>query len=267
MPFQRARFLLATLVLLVGAGCVVDPSTSGLGSLRTSPDYSAAKHLWQTVAEGAARNAYDLNATSTVLVYRFSPDRFDIGLAMEDPPRRVSKWREDLPDARLVVNGAYFNTDGQPSGFLAIGGKRLGRSQFDLDKSGLVRVGSGFDMIDTARSPIDLNTVTNGFQSYPFFFIDGRPAITRDSGLRARRTFIGTDKEGFMYVGVLAHGEMSLYQFMRGLETVDIDWADVLNLDGGPSTGLAAHFEGGNETIDSLVSVPNVLVVREKRGE
>lgn len=264
MSPRRFGIFFVALVLFLGVGCVVKPPKKATVPSNIPLERPTSRRVWQDVADGAARFSYDVNATTTAVLYRFSPDRFEIGLAAENQPKRVSAWRDDLSDARLIVNGSYFDADGSPSGYLAIDGRRIGKRAFDLDKSGFVRVGTPFDILDTSRVPVDLNATREGFQSYPFFFIDGHPAIKRDSGFQARRTFIGTDKDGMIYVGVIADGEISLYATMQALASTGVRWNNVLNLDGGPSTGLATRFEEANETMDSFTPVPNVLVVREK---
>ncbi len=264
MPFRRISIFVA-FILLAGAGCLSRPSPNAPKSWQPPLARPTDAHEWREVAEGAARITVDLNATTTAILYRFSPEHFTVGLSAEGSSRRVSAWADDLPAARLVVNGVYFDADGGPSGFVSTGGMRLGRRAFDLDKSGLKEFSPEFGIVDTAREPVKLETIPDGAQSYPFYIRNGEPAISRDSGFQARRTFVGRDEAGRFYFGAVVHGEISLYRLMIALEEkTDIRWTDVLNLDGGPSTGLAARFDGWNETADSIVPVPNVLVVREK---
>ena len=80
----------------------------------------------------------------------------------------------------------------------------------------------------------------------------------------ARRTFIGTDEAGQVYVGVVWKDDVSLFELMQILQELDVNWYDVINLDGGPSTGIAVETGSFVEILDSAGPVPNVIVIQPK---
>jgi hypothetical protein len=43
-----------------------------------------------------------------------------------------------------------------------------------------------------------------------------------------------------------------------------VKWNNVLNLDGGTSTGFSIQADGYDETMNSIVQVPNVIVAERK---
>ena len=144
-------------------------------------------------------------------------------------------------------------------------GQRVGTRQFDLDLSGLIDLSSGaLKLINTKSEKANLKNLTEGAQSYPFLIMDGKSAVTEESGKLGRRTFIGLDRQQNAYVGVVPDEPITLRELSLALKTLDIDWDRVINLDGGPSTGLKFNTETYNELEDSYTIVPNVLVVEKK---
>jgi hypothetical protein len=120
--------------------------------------------------------------------------------------------------------------------------------------------------LDTKHTDADaLERFAFAGQSYPFFLRQGKEAIEKDSGLIARRTFFGIDEGGLVYVGVVPDAPITLFQLMHLLKSLPVRWQAVINLDGGPSTGLASQTREKREVIESYTGVPNVLLVTKKR--
>lgn len=219
---------------------------------------------------------YDMKAgesrkRGTVHLFKLPEGRFDTVLGYSDVPKLVSEWRENFENSEgdslfLALNGAYFHEDYSPSGYLNVSGESVGTRVFDLDKSGLIVFGEDVEIHDLeGRGDLLENAGFDAaIQSYPFFIKNGKPAISQDSGLTARRTAIGTDKDGDVYVIYVGEPFLSLYELMEILDESEIDFENVLNLDGGPSSGVS--FSGTmQKRFDSLVSVPNAVVFEIRR--
>ncbi len=181
-------------------------------------------------------------------------------------PRFVSQWESASTTEQIIINGAFFHEDYTPSGFLVVNGKRVGERMFDQDKSGLLVISeTGASIRDLTVSPIQPNERFDfALQSYPFLIKNGMPAVQTDSGLKARRTVVGIDAEQSIYVIVLTADEISLYECMNKLMATGIPFVHVLNLDGGPSTGIFADWGEHQFFINSFTPVSSVVRFMKK---
>lgn len=82
--------------------------------------------------------------------------------------------------------------------------------------------------------------------------------------MKARRTALGVDAANNIYVISVPDREISLYEFMNELLKSGISFLHVLNLDGGPSTGIYAHWEINDIFQNSYSKVPSVIKFRKK---
>lgn len=197
--------------------------------------------------------------TKTINIYRLSPSDFTISIQNGDP-KYISDWANEY-DAEIVINGAYFNEDYSPSGYLKVNDERVGELIFDQNKSGLIQIDNDiFQIRNLAINPLETGeSLDYGLQSFPFLIMDGKAAISEDSGKRARRTALGIDKSGNIYIIFVDLDHITLYELMGKLINAGIDFDYVLNLDGGPSSGLSIF--GDNK--DSVSKVPSVILFDE----
>ena len=265
--FSFVTISLGCLTLLFAAsGCgvptlpIVSTSTTPLVATTTPASFT-----WEHIDTGLDRAEAVFSTTTGALmvIYRVSPKQFHAGMAHDLPPKHLSVWGSQVTGTSLMVNGVYFHEDYLPSGFLRVSGTRIGTRQFDQDKSGLLEF-DPFRIVDTKSRPVKLDEDKAMAQSYPFLIKNGKLGVTEDSGKVARRTFVGMDREGSMYVGVVPYAPLSLFQLARFLQQLPIHWTHVLNLDGGPSTGLWMQQGTHKELFDSYVPVPNILFFRPR---
>lgn len=255
--------LLSACLILSGVGCATF-------NIKYIPDVTAptepAKAEWTSVQNGIDRMEYLFgdDRFSALVVYRFSPDCCSYQVKTSTEPKDMDAWALALPDATLLVNAAYFHEDLSPSGLLISEGKRVGDRSFDLDKSGLITLAPQVRILDTATETFNENKLTEALQSYPFLMKDSEAAVKENSGLSARRTFIGTDKTGHAYIGIVNLTDLTLYRLSQLLDGMEVEWDNVLNLDGGPSSGLIVRTPEWNERMDSLTPVGSVIVVNTK---
>ncbi len=167
----------------------------------------------------------------------------------------VGAWLPPHGDV-VAVNGVYFDEHGIPTGYVVTGGKRIGTHAFDDARTAAVRLTPTPMLVSRTR---DIGR--DGFQTYPLLVRKGIIVPDEDTRQYARRTFFGVDANGQFYVGVLPDAAVSLYEFAQALVHMGIAWDFAVNLDGGTSTGLAARVGTFQETLDSLVAVPHVLLI------
>jgi len=202
----------------------------------------------------------NISAKNILTIIKLIPNEYKASIEYDSKGRIVSQWKNN--NEEIVINGAYFNEDYLPSGFLVVNNKRIGNDMFDQDKSGLLFINGG--QISIRDTNVDSISPTENFefalQSYPFLIKNFQPAIKIDSAKKARRTAIGIDKDNNIYVIMVNLKEISLYEFMNYLLSTDVPFVNVLNLDGGPSTGIYSHWNGETNFIyDSLNPVSSVI--------
>jgi len=205
-----------------------------------------------------------------IVLYKFDKDKFDFSFVNSKEPMRINDWRTELDEPLFIINGTYFNEDFTPSGFLVTDEGEVGTTWFDPDLSGIIDFTDEPVVIDTSNKRYKLKNFTNAAQSFPFYIIDGEIAVKDNKEQLARRSFIGIDTENNIYLGVAYDIKPDLYQMSVALDQMDIDWRHVLNLDGGPSTGMTIQqFTKRGKILDPIIlnstkRVPNVIVVNNK---
>jgi exopolysaccharide biosynthesis protein len=229
-------------------------------------DVNEDPNSWHIVDDSFAYKEWNFEKDKTggsFSVYLIRPEKFKIHfLNSSDEPQYVSDWLYDNDAAEIVINGAYFHEDFTPSGYLKINSERIGERLFDQNLSGLVQMEGGkFSIRDLSVTPLsEGEQIENGMQSYPYLIKNSKPAVTEDTEKTARRTAIGLDNEGNIYIIISDISHTSLFEFMNNLINTGIPFTDVLNLDGGTSTGIAVSYGSFREVKDSLVKVPSVIV-------
>ncbi len=238
---------------------VVAPDTKLVDSIK--PDTETAKASdWESLGRGAARREYWFkNSTQgRLILYRFDQLDFKARLVQRVPGLTVREWLPSDAKDTLVVNGVYFDEQDLPVGYTMIDGNRIGKGAVSGKTTTLVSLAPRFSFGGMR------NLLRDGFETYPVLVKAGKAAVATDSKMYARRTLVGTDANGMIYVGVIPDSSVSLYELSKTLEGLDINWAMAANLDGGPSTGLAARFGDYEENFDSLTLIPNVLMIERR---
>ncbi|MDP3985562.1 MAG: phosphodiester glycosidase family protein [bacterium] len=262
---ERLKFLLIlTAFTFFGFGCIPEKYNVPATSNAIHEDIPA--ETWEQIAPYTDRFYHytDEPNQALVVLYRFRANAFSWRFAHDTTAYGISQWARRIPEAAFISNGVFFHEVLFPSGFLKINSETIGKRQFDLDRSGLITLRPEVRIIDTETEKIDFNTITDGAQSFPFLIKNGAVAIQEDSALSARRTFFGTDDAGNVYIGIVPYRPLTLFALAQELETLDVPWDHVLNLDGGPSSGIISSFPNSSELFDSFTTVPNVLVVEPK---
>ncbi|MBU1118366.1 phosphodiester glycosidase family protein [Patescibacteria group bacterium] len=269
-----ARFLVTAsiIALLIFSGCSAtqtDVSSTKKTNGSTNSLISSAKEGTQTESLGGGIEKivhyFDSESTAKIILYKIPKEGYSWKIQNSTEELFLSSWYEKLDKKPLIIiNGVYFDENNNPTGLLIENGKKVSKTEYDTKKSGFVSLSPVFDIVDTSTKPLNTSGVQYGMQSYPFLLTHGKEAILEDSGRSAQRTFIGTDTSGNRYVGVLFEKSLSLFELMKKLQEIAIEWDMVINVDGGTSTGLYANMDGHSEYLPSLVPVPNVITIEKK---
>lgn len=174
-------------------------------------------------------------------------------------PLRVSEWAGSGSD--VIINGGYFNEDYTPSGLLVVDGGRIGARHFDYNKSAVLAIRDGVMSIFTPKSTAELASYTYVVQSFPLLIDKGRNIASTIPQQKARRSAIGLDRAGNAYAIVSDTSDLTLHDFAEKIIANCPACTEVLNLDGGPSTGLYSTGDDAHDDIliDSWVPVPSVI--------
>lgn len=257
-----------TALLLMGAGCTIPSIGLSPVSPTSTPTVPSTVIGWSTRGPGVERlqTSFSTSTASDLILYRFAIAEHSFGFVHTTSAAALSEWSKRSPETVFLSNGVYFHEDQLPSGWLKIQGQVIGKRAFDRDKSALLELAPKADIVtDTAEIGKRMFYAEEAAQSFPLLISHGASSVKEDSGRTARRTFIGIDKDHeFLYVGIVPYAGISLFELSRVLAELPVHWDAVLNLDGGPSSGLVFHDARQSEQIDSYVTVPNVFVVRRK---
>jgi exopolysaccharide biosynthesis protein len=258
--FKRI-FVVCAVLALFGSGCQNPMNPQGPASTKAAPSEAG----WKNVAPDIARYECEADVCgSRLILYRFAKDKFAWRFENRAAPSTVEAWARSLPQAVMVANGVYFDEHFQPTGLLKTAGVLANDRKYDLDKSGLLELSPAVSVIDTAMQKIDLAKMTEVAQSFPFIVKKGSPITAFKDQKAARRTFIGTDKNGDVYIGAVPEDAITFVDLAKLLAKTGVKWNNVLNLDGGTSTGFSVHDGSYEETMNSIVQVPNVIVAERK---
>lgn len=222
---------------------------------------------WSPISTGIEKMTYFVSEADQHVfweIFKLDQEKFNFKIVNSKIPQTTLEWQSQI-GANIVFNGGYFLEDFSPAGMLITDRELIGNRQFDFDKSGLIAINNNkieiWDLTDTA---LDKNSLPDfALQSFPFLIKNSQPAITEDSGKKARRTILALDKNQDLYLIIVNNSLSSLFQAMNILMEMPIDFTTAINLDGGPSTGLAIKTDSYQQNI-SGVPVPNVLVINEK---
>lgn len=249
------------ILILAGAGCVPDASNID----KTAKQTPSPKTAWANIAPDIDRYECDADTCGVrLIVYRFAKDKFAWRFANRSAPLTIAAWAAALPNAAFVTNGVYFDENFGPTGLLKTSGELVNNRQYDLDKTGLLILSPAPNVYDTATDKFDLEKSNEAAQSFPLLIKKGAAVASFKDKKSARRTFIGIDQEKNVYVGAVPEENVSFINLARLLSETGVKWNNVLNLDGGTSTGFALNAGDFKETMNSIVQVPNVIVAERK---
>ena len=198
---------------------------------------------WRTVAPGY--EVADLpvmmgtREVDRVYLNRIDPKLYVFSIHNQAQKRwTIKDWERQLPDAALIVNGAFFGPDRGPDTPFIIEGKAAGPMVYDAKAGAFVANADGASVIDLTGGQgwgTAFRGVDNAMVAYPLLIgEDGRPHVTRKSRWLANRSFVGEDHSGRIIVGSTKEAFFSLDREANFLLAAPLDLKTALNLDGGP---------------------------------
>ena len=190
-----------------------------------------------------------------LVVFRLDPAAFTLRVLYTPGfPSFVSAWDRE---ARLVVNGGFFDEHDAALGLLVSDGRAYGQSYAHF--GGMLAMNSlgAVTLRSLAAEPYQPDeALAQAVQSFPVLVAPTGATYAEEDGQRARRTVVAQDAGGRLVVIVAPAGGFTLAGLATWLRASDLELRLALNLDGGGSTG---YFAGPGDQIDSLTPVPAVI--------
>lgn len=252
---MHKRTIVAFMIVLFGAGCL--PKESAIPTASTG--------AWNAHGEGIARyECAPPQCSARITLFRFDKEAFAWRFENQPIPKTVQSWSKDMKKATFVANGVFFDEKWQPTGMLKTGGKLVGSRNYDPALSGILELSPEVRVINTATEKYDLTKMTEAAQSFPLIIKAGVSVTSFKDTHAARRTVFGTDNDGNAYVGIIPEDSVTFPDLAKILAKTGVSWSNVINLDGGSSSGFALRSNGMSDNLDSIVQVPNVIVAERK---
>lgn len=266
---SRARRFLVFFVLVVLAGGFGFSALKGRrrGAEKSSaagaisPDAANDPHA---VIEGARRYP--------VRTWSFPLDRFE--MTIEDTGMTTALDSVmTTANGELAVNAGFFGPDQKPVGLSMSNGVILTR--LSKATSGGVLVSDGSTAKLFATEDFDLRDAASdasykfALQCRPRLVVDKLVNIKSDDGKRAERTALCVRAEGKVVDVVVIRGSddgespgPSLFALAQHLANAGCESA--LNLDGGPSTGVAWREDGGIQQLPPRAPIRQAVVFKDR---
>lgn len=245
-------------MILVLATLAVDSSGAGLPA-----------RGWRRLAEGLEYRAVPLGADSFPAMHQVRLDpklfRLRLGLARDggSPLGTVGGLRQRM-GAVVAVNGSYFDEGGRPLGYLEESGRRVvPEVATGAAFTGVLWVGPQGTRI-LHRDDFQPGPASLALQAGPRLVVDSRPVGVLDSPPR-RRTGVVLDRQGHLVLYATDPGGNLSMRACRDLlsgaaKAGGVQPADVLNLDGGSSTGISVRCGAFRLERPAFTLVPVALV-------
>ncbi|WP_376796075.1 phosphodiester glycosidase family protein [Thermogemmatispora sp.] len=250
---------------------VTGPGTPSPTALASADGTGRPLDRWLTLATGVELRYEHWKGPSgnedTVMITRFDPRHIALRvLYSPSAPHFISDWLKQEKGALAVVNGGYFNDQGQATGLVISDGQVYGTSyrgfggMLYVDGQGAIHLRSLSQYPYSAGEQLQQAT-----QSSPMLVLPGAKRTQFDADASSnRRTVVAFDKEGRLLFIVSPEAAFSLDEFDDLLLASDLQIDVALNLDGGSSTGLYLNAGGQRFGVDSLTPVPIALVLQPR---
>jgi exopolysaccharide biosynthesis protein len=223
---------------------------------------------WQVIAPGIEQRAIDISlsrsTSARAILVRLDPAWVTFRVHYSPgTPYSINAWRDQLPDAAIIVNGGFFDENDYALGLLVSDGQAYGQpysgfgGMFQVDTAGLARVRS------LINEPYQGESLAQAVQAFPMLVEAYGARAPQDGGFddRSRRTLVAQDSLGRILLVVIPYTAISLSELQNWLLSSDFDIQIAFGLDGGRSTSMVINTPGLSTIYFSLDKVPDVIAV------
>jgi uncharacterized protein YigE (DUF2233 family) len=265
MPCVRSHYWIAcsaAAVVIAGAGLVlVRPRSTTPVAAATVASASPSAVTESTWPRTARIGGLPL------LVFALPLDRFALEV-VDLPMSRDLEGTLRRQDAELAVNAGFFDEQDQPIGLVASQGRTLSPWRGTLGGGILTVSSGGVGALHAAEGFVAPPDLDLAIQCRPRLVVGGAVNLRSDDGRRAARTALclrdGGSVMDVVVVQVAPQLGPTLMELARTL--VERGCTEALNLDGGPSTGVAWRQGSEVHALPPLGPVRQALVaIRHER--
>ena len=233
-------------IILICWVCLLAPLTAGAAGLsHTVPQ-------WQTLGRGLSFAEVDVlregevtEVVASLAVVKIDPatNAFRV---FHQAPQSITQWQQQL-QAPIVFNASFYGSTHQPVGLIMADGRAIGsannrqmRGMFVAEPKGISPDLPRATILDLQATPVNPQTLpwTQGVQSFPLLLDYKGNIRVRDSGKRANRTVIATDRVGNILVFNTSNRFFTLRELAQFLKNSKFGIDSALNLDGGTEAQL-----------------------------
>jgi len=269
--------IITTLVVITLSGCGSDNHVKTLETVNTDENKIGEPH-WTSVTDGLAYSSLLVPVSTSqnreLFIARINPRLFRFSIYLNKDATKAKSISDIHKEQHslLTFNGSFFDTDFKPIGLIIKNGEKLSKLSPSELSNGIFAINSkGEPALLDAKNPGDLTRFDFALQNGPVLLDpEGDIKITVDTQKSASRTALGIDNTGNVILIVIkqtllnSNNAMSLYQFAHLLKEspslAALNLHSVLNLDGGPSTGVII----GKQYFPEINNVENVVTVLKK---
>ena len=264
MPGRTARGLSACLALLALWGCNLSRAVPSMSP--GTPPTNSDPGGWLALAPGIESREMSLPFTTilsrgSMIVVRLDPTI--VALRVHYTPgeaRSLTAWQTLLPEARVILNGGFFDEANRALGLLVSDGQVYGQSFVGF--GGMLQVDSaGVRVRSLVAEPYRGEPVWQAVQAFPLLIEAGeRAAQGPGFDERSRRMWVGQDRAGRIVLGA-THALIALAELQEWLLASDLDLTIAFALDGGGSAGLSIRTPAYERLLPSFDPLPAVIAV------
>jgi uncharacterized protein YigE (DUF2233 family) len=248
------------------------PSGTMTAAPSSTPTPAIPEH-WTEVSPGMELRVMqvdirDVPEPANAIVVRVDPEFFTFQVRYDPIGAATVRGWQERTGSILAVNGGFFESNNAPAGLLVADGEVFGTSFDKLnapydDYGGMFTVvGDAIGIRLLAEVPYQPDEpLDQAVQGFPMLVTSGgRPVDFDLPGETARRTAVALDQSERVIFIVIDSAEISLSGLRDWLAAADeLAISAALNLDGGPSTGMALAAGSWVVQRDSLTRVPSVI--------
>jgi len=263
----RIRVILAWLFAVLTAGCNLVWSAGNDASSQVAPVDAGTSSGWRTIAPGIERRDVEMPTASLLargkaVLVRIDPGAVTIRVHYSPgAARTLDQWHRSLPNAHVIVNGAFFDESDHALGLIVADGQSYGRTFAGF--GGMLQVSADAVRVRSLVSePYRGEPLSQAVQAFPMLIETGGIIAPQGEGFneRARRTWVGQDRSGRIVFG-MTHNLVSLIDLQRWLLDSGLDLDVAFALDGGRSAGMVIDAPGMAEFFPTLDRLPVVIAV------
>jgi len=266
-------YTLCILVLLLSAtlfACSLPSITVNGGTPVASPTPNGTPGLnqWVTAKPGVEIRYENWkspgNNEDTVTIARFDLNKVHLKIGYQPTkPLAMDAWMNQ-EQAIAIMNGGYFDQNDATTALVVSNGQAYGTSYNGFGGMLSADAQGNISLRSLSQQPYDPNNeqLTQATQSSPMLIMNGKRTTFQANAASQRRSIVAEDTQGRLLLIASPGDAFSLDELADLLASSDLSVKTALNLDGGASTGLYVNAGNQHVAIDSVTTLPIVIIVK-----